>query len=111
MRRRSDLEKMRKRVDPRRGTLTPGGSPYIWVLPLDFYGLSHAEMSQQIQQTVRRIWQYMPPGHNLRMELVRDEKPILGAEEPNQIRFTAVRRDTSSLRDARWLSETPERTP
>lgn len=107
MRSRSDLEKMRKRADRWRRSLDPRSAPIIWVIP-HWVENGSPEMDALIQEQVKHICEYwLAPGFDLGVELVRNYDAMFARGQDTQIRFTAVRRDTNSLRDARWLSETP----
>lgn len=107
MRSRSDLDKMRKHADRWRRSLGPRSAPIIWVIP-HWVAYGSPEMDALIQAQVRHMCEYwLAPGFDLGVELVRNYDAISARDQEDHVRFTAVRRDTNSLRDARWLSETP----
>lgn len=95
MRRRSDREKMRRRVGLHEFTLTA---------PVDA-AASSEQIAAWLAQQAKRL--HVPPGMTCQVEVLRYERkgrPV--------IRFSVrPRRDTSLASVARLLSETPERTP
>lgn len=111
MRCRSDLEKMRRRADPHRWSLKPGSDPIVWVVP-DWVEYDTAEWDELLREKVKEIGEYwLAPGHDLALLLVGDWGALMEHKTAATIEFSAVRRDTNSLREARWQSRTPERTP
>lgn len=98
---------MRKRLTPPPPdvTLRPG-SPYFWAPMPD---MTQAEIDAHLREIVRTNG--VQPGCDIELTLLRDQQGWSTAGPVDVIRISAVRRDTSSVRVARWLSETPERTP
>jgi hypothetical protein len=100
---------MRKRAARLRLTLVPGGEPVVWTVP-NWVELGSAEWEALFQDHLKGIREnLLAPGCDMQVELVGDYDAVFVSRDA-VIRFSAVRRDTNSLRVARWAPD-PERTP
>lgn len=101
MRSRAARDKMVKRVKPR--------WPFYWVVP-EHLVLDPARLDEEMRDAVRRC--KPPHGCDVSLTLLRDHEAWPGTRYDFVVRIDPLpRRDTSHTTVARWLSETPERTP